>query len=271
MSLSSLQTPVIDVEVCQTDTTSNIPQAIPQANATLDLESGCPTGEDPSEASMDKDDMVIRPDSIIAICGLMGAGKDTLADILTANMTEQELPFQRMAFADPIKDLISAQFNISRSDIEEWKRKAAPPPGFSRPIRELLQHMGDMRTFDPMLWVNKLLEAMPSTGAAIITDVRYENELEALRKRGAITVLVTSTQWPRYDNTDAKHSSELGFKALHERIAVLASQSKPDGEEPAFRSFPELGIDYYVCNDGKLSKLEAVAKAILSSDKMANV
>lgn len=267
MSLSSLQTPVVDVEVSQTDTPSNIPQV----NPTVDLESGRPTGEkDPSKASIDNEDMIVRPDAIIAICGLMGAGKDTLADILTSKMAEHEQRFQRMAFADPIKDLISAQFNISRSDIEEWKRKAAPPPGFSRPIRELLQHMGDMRTFDPMLWVNKLLEAMPSTGVAIITDVRYENELEALRKRGAITVLVTSTQWPRYDNTDAKHSSEQGFKALHERIAVLASQSKPNGEQAEYRSFPELGIDYYVCNDGKVSKLEAVAQAILSSDKLAH-
>lgn len=210
------------------------------------------------------DDILVRPDKIIAICGQMGTGKDTLANILTTRMEMDGVHFKRMAFADPIKKLICQQFEMSYNDIEEWKRKAEPPPGFQRPVRDLLQHVGDMRTFDPMLWVKKLLDDMPSSGVAVITDVRYENELEELRKRGAITVLVTSSQWPRYDNTETKHSSETGFKALHERIAVMASQKKD--AHSAFSRFPDLGIDYYVCNDSDMSKLNAVAEDLLKKE-----
>ena len=43
-------------------------------------------------------------------------GKDTLADILVT-----ELPHQRLAFGDALKDLIGHYFDVSRNDIESFR------------------------------------------------------------------------------------------------------------------------------------------------------
>ena len=50
---------------------------------------------------------------IIGICGLIGSGKGTVADIL-----EQEHGFIKVSFADSLKDAVAAVFGWPRSLLE---------------------------------------------------------------------------------------------------------------------------------------------------------
>ena len=50
---------------------------------------------------------------IIGVCGLIGGGKGTVADILVSNHN-----FQKISFADPLKDMISNVFNWPRHLLE---------------------------------------------------------------------------------------------------------------------------------------------------------
>jgi broad-specificity NMP kinase len=50
---------------------------------------------------------------IIGICGLIGSGKDTVADILV-----QENNFKKLSFADKLKDGVSAVFGWDRVMLE---------------------------------------------------------------------------------------------------------------------------------------------------------
>ena len=201
------------------------------------------------------DELVIRPDRIIALAGHLGSGKDTLATVLEQAIKAQpeleELPVYRTAFADPIKEIICEQFNISRSYLETSKRSPEPPTGFERPIRELLQHVGDFRDFKSDVWVEALLHKLPKNGVVLITDVRYPNELEALKKRGAYVVLLSR----HLDTTTPDtHRSEQSLLPLYK-----------DMQEQAFPTHVDHPlIDVYLKNDhSSTDTLHAVSRRIV--------
>lgn len=165
------------------------------------LDSPSTTRMDPlTEAS--KDNLCI-----IAICGAMNSGKDTLAVEIRSQLQETcKVSF--MSFGSYVKDTICSTFGVDYEFIESWKRVDIAPPTFHRPMRELLQHVGDLRTFKSDYWVTKLLSDLPSSGWVIVTDVRYKNELEALKERGAYVLSVTRPSLNTVQDTSTKHSSE---------------------------------------------------------------
>lgn len=144
---------------------------------------------------------------IIAICGAMNSGKDTLAVEIRSQLQETcRVSF--MSFGSYVKDYIRSTFGVDYEFIESWKRVEIAPPTFHRPMRELLQHVGDLRTFKSDYWVTKLMSDLPSSGWVIVTDVRYKNELEALKERGAYVLSVTRPSINTVEDTSVKHSSE---------------------------------------------------------------
>ena len=88
-----------------------------------------------------------------------------------------------LSFGSYVKDVVCATFGVNYEFIESWKRVDVAPPKMKRTMRELLQHVGDLRTFHPEIWVNKLLSELPESGWVVITDIRYENELQALKEK----------------------------------------------------------------------------------------
>jgi len=206
-------------------------------------------------ASDAEEDMVVRPDCIVALAGHLGSGKDTLATVLEQTIKMQpelkDVPVYRMAFADPIKDIICEQFNVSRSFLETAKRSKDPPEGFQRPVRDLLRHVGDFRTFKPDVWVDALLRKLPSSGIVIITDVRYPNELAALKQRNAYVVLLS--RHLDMSKVDA-HSSEQSLLPLYEQVHTKAF--------PTHLEHPL--IDVYLKNDQpSTDTLHAVSRRIV--------
>ena len=130
---------------------------------------------------------------IIGVCGLIGSGKGTVADILV-----DEHGFEKVSFADSLKDAVSAVFGWPRAllegDTEEsrdfreqvdtwWARKLDMP--FLTP-RIVLQQWGTevcRNSFHNDIWILSL-ERKLGDGNYIIPDTRFPNEIDIVQRMG---------------------------------------------------------------------------------------
>jgi len=126
---------------------------------------------------------------IIGLSGYAQSGKDTVAKYLV-----EQRGFKRVAFADPIRDLLyelnpiistvasEPMYLRGRVDRDGWDEAKKSPE-----VRRLLQVLGvGARTvIDTEIWVAKALRTMSDEGNYVITDVRFQNEATTLRLAGA--------------------------------------------------------------------------------------
>lgn len=145
---------------------------------------------------------------IIGICGLIGAGKDTIADYLV-NIHE----FRRDSFAATLKDAVSAIFGWDRDMLEgrsrssrEWREQ--PDKWWSERLgreitpRYILQHWGTevcRQGFHDDIWIASLENKLRSTtDDVVISDCRFPNEILAIRRAGGTVIRVirgTDPEW----------------------------------------------------------------------------
>jgi hypothetical protein len=136
---------------------------------------------------------------LIGLCGYACVGKDTAAQVLL-----EEMGFQRIAFADPIKKALMAldpflpgndegQF-LRLSDFcrdRPWSEVKDYPE-----VRRLMQVLGTevgRNLVDPDLWVKlarRKLESTLSVGDVVVTDVRFPNEARLIRGYGGFLVRI---------------------------------------------------------------------------------
>jgi hypothetical protein len=174
---------------------------------------------------------------IIGVCGLIGAGKDTVADYLV-NVHE----FRRDSFAATLKDAVSAVFGWDRDMLEgrtkssrEWREQV--DPWWSQRLgipqlspRWVLQQWGTnvlRQGFHDDIWIasveNKIRN---SSDDVVISDCRFPNEIDAIRSAGGIVVRVVRGKDPSWFDQarshlmsgndlpdDAPHSSEWAWAA----------------------------------------------------------
>lgn len=152
---------------------------------------------------------------LIGLTGPAGAGKDTLADHLCARHH-----FVRYAFAKPLKDMLAA----IGVDANNRDTKEIPHPVFGKSPRVMAQTLGTewMReTICQDGWLRlagqfvdttrhlNAYDAAPYVGV-VITDCRFPNEVEFIRKRGGVV-------WNIHRNVArvAAHSSETSLNGSH--------------------------------------------------------
>jgi hypothetical protein len=174
---------------------------------------------------------------LLLVAGQMAQGKDVLSDYLAKY---SGYDWVRTAFADKVKDVFSLAFGMSREFIEEWKRKPEPPPGFQQPIRQCLIDIGNgFRKWNPNVWVDA---ALRQKGNLIISDGRYLNELQAVKRQGGKVILL----WrPGFENSlDSPSEQELM------PLTRALIQHKVRGRIP--EHLQHLGlhlVDFFVVND----------------------
>jgi hypothetical protein len=138
---------------------------------------------------------------IVGVCGFIGSGKDTIADYLV-NFHE----FRRDSFANSLKDAVSAVFGWDRTMLEgrtkearEWREQVDPwwAERLSMPTltpRWVLQYWGTevcRRGFHDDIWIASLENKLRTTkDNVVISDVRFPNEVESIKKAGGIVVRV---------------------------------------------------------------------------------
>lgn len=138
---------------------------------------------------------------IIGICGLIGSGKNTVADYLV-----EQHGFAAESFARSLKDAVAAVFGWDREMLEglseesrQWRDTV--DPWWSNRLgmldltpRFVLQYWGTQVLrghFHDDIWIASLERRLESaTKNVVITDLRFPNEFEMLRRTGAYSVRV---------------------------------------------------------------------------------
>lgn len=151
---------------------------------------------------------------LIGIAGKRGAGKSTVAAMLG-----EEAGFTEMAFAEPLKWCICEALGISLADLE--RHKDVPHPVYGVPMRGFLQSVGTegFRRALPEVWImtarKRLDGGLRNFQRVVISDVRFENEAQAIRDWGGVIVHVVR----QTDFADA-HESEAGIAVRAGEIVI---------------------------------------------------
>lgn len=139
---------------------------------------------------------------LIALVGLAGSGKSTVAKHLTANHG-----YRVEKFAAPLKDMLRA-FGLTDAHIEGDLKEVPCDLLGGRTPRYAMQTLGTEWGRDlihPSLWPNAWM-ARARSGLVVTDDCRFENEAEAVRRLGGMIVRVVR---PSLGNV-ADHASESG-------------------------------------------------------------
>lgn len=129
---------------------------------------------------------------LIGLAGRARTGKTTAAKHL-ANTHD----LVTYAFADPLREGLMHVFNLSPCDFDD-ERKELTIDWLGRSPRELMQSMGTdwgRHQVHPELWLllaEQNLEFLGQTNdnarGFVISDLRFENEADFVRKRGGIVI-----------------------------------------------------------------------------------
>jgi|TARA_B100000287_G_C20578890_1_gene759543 hypothetical protein len=155
---------------------------------------------------------------LIGIVGLMGSGKDTVANRLV-----EKHGYIRDSFAKSLKDAVASMFNWDRKLLEgngEASRKWREQPDefwserFGKPVtpRWVLQYFGTEVMRGQMydgIWVDSCLGRYKGENT-VISDTRFINEIKTIKEHGGKIICVTRGGLPTQEDMKKRgaHQSE---------------------------------------------------------------
>jgi hypothetical protein len=209
---------------------------------------------------------------ILGVTGLIGSGKDTIADYLVT-----EHGFKRVSFAASLKDAVAAVFGWDREmlegtskqsrqwreEVDTWWATRLNMPQLTP--RWVLQNWGTdvlRNNFHTDIWVasfeNKLRQTEDNV---VITDCRFGNEVDAIKNAGGTTCRVFRGQHPDWyqaaiDYNRGPNGNEVWAlsKLKLDRANVHASEYSSVG----------LKYDHFVQNDGTIDELHVQVNRLLN-------
>ena len=159
---------------------------------------------------------------IIGISGKAGSGKDTAAKMLEVLYANPDISYEDFAnkryknfadiqivhFADTLKETAQVLFRIGEWETNTQEGKKTTINWIGKTVRELLQGIGQglRDAIDPNLWVKILFANTEGWSNYIIADVRYPNEVYAIKKRNGVLIRID-----RKGAGAGNHSSETAL------------------------------------------------------------
>ena len=202
---------------------------------------------------------------IIGVCGLIGSGKDTVADYLQ-NFHE----FRRESFASTLKDAVAAVFGWDRVMLEgrtkearEWREQVDPWWAERLNIPELtprlmLQLWGTevcRKGFHDDIWIASLENKLrTSKDHVVISDCRFPNEIKAIKEQGGKILWVQRGVIPHWydiacaaNKGDSKATQWLINEGIHASETAWAGTS----------------FDHIVNNNSTIDSLYTTVKSLV--------
>ena len=150
---------------------------------------------------------------LIGLCGPAGAGKNTVAELLTDSNGG---PFAQIAFADPLYECVSTITGLPVARLKDRDVKETVIPWLGKSPRQMLQTLGTewgRGTVHPEIWIRIAMERAAqhlNFNGVVITDVRFDNEAQAIVDAGGEVWRVTRPGWRCLAEEAAAHQSEAG-------------------------------------------------------------
>ena len=205
---------------------------------------------------------------IIGICGLIGSGKDTVADYLV-----NVHGFRRESFAGTLKDAVAAVFGWDRTLLEgrtkasrEWREQVDPWWAARLNIPDLtprwvLQYWGTevmRRGFHDDIWIASIENKIRnSSDNVVISDCRFPNEIASIHNSGGLIIRTCRGPDPEWFDLAIQENLQKSEQAKWEliRYKVHASETAWVGTN----------FDYVLDNNGTMDDLYAQVNDIVKN------
>lgn len=157
----------------------------------------------------------------IGITGAIGSGKNTAGDFISL-----VLGIPQYSFAAPLKEVVSHLFGVSPETLESHEGKANLNEFWGISPRNMMREVSEScikPKYGQDFWIRRAEQVLGGSEACsrgvVITDVRFENEADFIRKHGFL-IHVTRPNNP-HDKQMSSHVSDKG---------VILNLSLGDGE-----------------------------------------
>ncbi len=181
---------------------------------------------------------------IVGISGKIGSGKSTIAEEF------KKCGFYLDAFANSVKDVSNLIFGFDRNKLEGISKedriwRETPDERYSNLLgknfspRDSLILIGTTfgrNQIHQNVWIETVFNRHLSNQNLLITDVRFPNEYESVKKRGGVLIRINRPT-PKHNSTSA-HESECALDNYN--------------------------FDYVINNDGTLEELIEKTKNIIN-------
>jgi hypothetical protein len=206
---------------------------------------------------------------IIGIIGLNGSGKNTIANILQNEFNEYNFVID--SFAKPVKDIASIIFNWNREMLEgdtkesrEWREQKDEKWSniLNKEIipRKMLQLIGTefgRELLGNNIWIESLKERSKNKNI-LISDIRFPNEAEEIKKIGGILVRVNRGEKPKYLK-DIENQNINSINELREYMRINYSEI-----HEANYCLSLIKEDYMIENNDTIDSLKYKIKEIIN-------
>lgn len=198
---------------------------------------------------------------LIGIVGFIGSGKDTVAKEFVKYGCVQD------SFAAPLKDVVASTFGWDRSKLEGdtissrdwretpdmfWSRKTGIPNFTPRLALQLMGTDVMRNHFHEDIWIDSLeyrLRAKQEERCVVVSDARFENELNLIKNLGGHIIWVQRGELPEWYEV-AKTASD---NAINRKIMQTKYRDVHESEW----NWVGCKADYVIHNNSTLEDLQA--------------